>query len=82
MAPKNTAPIAGLTVRRVPISSLHLDPANARSHGPVNLEAIKGSLARFGQAEPLPGRAAKSLAPYERGMRPLTGPCATSSSSI
>ena len=53
MVSKSTHPIAGLTVRRIPLASLHLDPANARSHGPVNLEAIKGSLARFGQAEPL-----------------------------
>jgi DNA modification methylase len=44
---------AGLVIRRVPISSLHTDPANARSHGERNLEAIQGSLARFGQAEPL-----------------------------
>ena len=45
--------IEGLRIQRVPLASLHLDPANARLHGPVNLEAIKGSLARFGQAEPL-----------------------------
>jgi DNA modification methylase len=44
---------AGLVIRRVPLSSLHADPANARSHGERNLEAIQGSLARFGQAEPL-----------------------------
>lgn len=42
-----------LTIQRVPIDSLHLDPANARAHGDKNLDAIKGSLARFGQAEPL-----------------------------
>jgi DNA modification methylase len=42
-----------LVVKRVPIASLHLDPANARAHGPENLEAIIGSLKRFGQAEPL-----------------------------
>ena len=42
-----------LAIRRVPLSSLCLDPANARSHPEHNLEAIKGSLARFGQAEPL-----------------------------
>ncbi len=42
-----------LKINRVPISSLHLDPANARSHGPENLIAIEGSLRRFGQAEPL-----------------------------
>lgn len=49
MASASTA----LTIRRVPLASLHLDPANARSHGERNLEAIQGSLARFGQAEPL-----------------------------
>jgi ParB-like chromosome segregation protein Spo0J len=42
-----------LAVRRVALDSLHLDPANARSHPERNLEAIKGSLARFGQVEPL-----------------------------
>ena len=43
----------GLTIRRVPIGSLHLDPANARAHGEENMEAIVASLQRFGQAEPL-----------------------------
>jgi len=42
-----------LAVRRVALDSLHLDPANARSHPERNLEAIKASLARFGQVEPL-----------------------------
>ncbi len=42
-----------LVIRRVPLASLHLDPANARSHGDENLAAIEGSLRRFGQAEPL-----------------------------
>ena len=42
-----------LAIRRVPIDSLTLDPSNARSHGDANLEAIRGSLGRFGQAEPL-----------------------------
>ena len=45
--------IAGLEIRPVPIDSLHQDPANARAHGEDNLDAIVGSLARFGQAEPL-----------------------------
>jgi ParB-like chromosome segregation protein Spo0J len=43
----------GLAIRRVPLASLHLDPANARLHGDENLAAIEGSLKRFGQAEPL-----------------------------
>ncbi|MEM7232841.1 MAG: recombinase family protein [Planctomycetota bacterium] len=42
-----------LVIKRVPIDELHLDPANARQHGPENLEAITASLKRFGQAEPL-----------------------------
>ena len=42
-----------LTTKRVPLESLHLDPANARVHGDVNLSSIVGSLKRFGQAEPL-----------------------------
>jgi len=42
-----------LTIKRVPIESLHLDPANARDHGPENMDAIVASLTRFGQAEPL-----------------------------
>ena len=43
----------GLTVRRVPLASIHEDPANARLHPERNLDAIQASLRRFGQAEPL-----------------------------
>jgi DNA modification methylase len=42
-----------LTIRRVALDALHPDPANARAHGPENMAAIEGSLARFGQCEPL-----------------------------
>ncbi len=42
-----------LVIKRVPLDSLKLDPANARAHGERNLEAIVASLQRFGQAEPL-----------------------------
>ena len=42
-----------LEIKRVPLDSLHLDPANARTHGEQNLETIQASLQRFGQAEPL-----------------------------
>ena len=42
-----------LSIRRVPLSDLHLDPSNARAHGDVNMDAIRASLSRFGQAEPL-----------------------------
>jgi site-specific DNA-methyltransferase (adenine-specific) len=37
----------------VPVSSLNLDPANARKHDEKNLAAIKGSLARWGQRFPI-----------------------------
>jgi hypothetical protein len=37
----------------VPIGSLTPDPANARLHPARNLEAIRGSLARFGQQKPV-----------------------------
>ena len=50
MATTNTE---GLRIERVPLDALHLDPANARTHGPENMEAITASLRRFGQAEPL-----------------------------
>lgn len=42
-----------MIVARVPLSTLHDDPDNARTHGPRNLEAIKSSLELFGQVEPL-----------------------------
>ncbi|MCC7012979.1 MAG: DNA modification methylase [Planctomycetes bacterium] len=42
-----------LTVTRVALASLVTDPANARLHPETNLEALRASLARFGQAEPL-----------------------------
>jgi DNA modification methylase len=42
-----------LVLSRLPLDALHPDPANARQHGDRNLDAIRGSLARFGQVEPL-----------------------------
>jgi DNA modification methylase len=41
----------------VPCSDLTLDPANARRHPEANLEAIKGSLAVYGQVKPVVARA-------------------------
>jgi DNA modification methylase len=49
----DTATVRNLEIRRVPLSALQPDPANARTHGPANLDAITSSLRRFGQAEPL-----------------------------
>ena len=37
----------------VPIDNLHPDPANARKHNDKNLDAIKASLAKFGQRKPI-----------------------------
>ncbi len=42
-----------LVIKRVPLDSIHQDPANVRLHDPRNLDAIKGSLARFGQQKPI-----------------------------
>lgn len=42
-----------MEVKRVALDELHQDPANARLHHEVNLDAIVASLQRFGQAEPL-----------------------------
>lgn len=40
----------GLTdARIVPVASVHVDPSNVRAHSERNLEAIKNSLAKFGQ---------------------------------
>lgn len=51
--PAPAEPTPTLSVRSVPLAALVKDPGNARLHGPVNLEAIRASLDRFGQAEPL-----------------------------
>lgn len=42
-------PTLPLKVELVAVGSVTLDPANVRKHPVKNLEAIKGSLARFGQ---------------------------------
>src|SRR4051812_7753566 len=53
-APANLDYIAQpLRALALPIASVQLDPANARTHDEKNLAAIKGSLARFGQRLPL-----------------------------
>ena len=39
--------------RRVPLADLHPDPGNARAHNERNMAAIRDSLRRFQQAEPL-----------------------------
>ena len=44
-----------------PIDELQPDPANARTHGPKNLDAIKASLTRYGQRKPIVVRAADMI---------------------
>lgn len=52
MAAKTKGGIGGKYARRK-VADLALDPANARKHNEQNLEAIKASLARFGQQKPI-----------------------------
>ena len=42
-----------MKIETVSISSLKLDPKNARKHNKKNLDAIKGSLKTFGQQKPI-----------------------------
>ena len=42
-----------LTIRRVPLASLVPDPSNPRAHEERGLDAIRASLQRFGQVDPL-----------------------------
>jgi ParB-like chromosome segregation protein Spo0J len=42
-----------MKIQSVPIDSVHADPANARRHPERNLDAIRASLARFGQVKPI-----------------------------
>ena len=42
-----------MQIEQVKISSLDCDPANVRLHDAKNLDAIKGSLRRFGQQKPI-----------------------------
>jgi hypothetical protein len=45
--------VGGLDALAVPIEELSHDPANARTHSPRNIEAIKTSLRQFGQRKPI-----------------------------
>lgn len=42
-----------MQIESVPIDQLRFDPSNARLHGMKNLDAIKGSLSKFGQVTPI-----------------------------
>ncbi len=42
-----------MKLESIPISSLVFDPNNARKHSAKNLDAIKGSLTKFGQQKPI-----------------------------
>ena len=53
-APK-TVPksVPEMKIERVLVSSLHLDPANARRHPKRNIAEIKAALTKFGQQKPI-----------------------------
>ena len=51
--PNMTLSSPGLKVKMIPIDSIKENPENRRLHPGRNIEAIKRSLARFGQREPL-----------------------------
>ncbi len=42
-----------MKIEKILISKLIPDPANVRKHNQKNMEAIKGSLAKFGQQKPI-----------------------------
>ena len=42
-----------MKIESIPLSAIAPDPANVRLHDDRNLEAIRGSLARFGQQKPI-----------------------------
>lgn len=42
-----------MQIEKLSVSSLELDPNNARTHDNANLEAIAGSLEKFGQRKPI-----------------------------
>ncbi len=42
-----------MKIETIAIADLAFDPANARKHSQKNLDAIKGSLAKFGQQKPI-----------------------------
>ncbi len=46
-------PRGNVKVESVAIADLAFDPANARKHEKKNLDAIRGSLAKFGQQKPI-----------------------------
>ena len=48
-----SSPQSALPTELVPITSISLDPANANQHPDRSIQAINGSLARFGQVLPL-----------------------------
>lgn len=53
MNPKQFAADLAGKIEKVPLESLHEDPANARKHGEHNLQTILGSLKEFGYVEPI-----------------------------
>lgn len=44
---------AEMKLEKIAVEELHLDPANVRTHGKKNADALIGSLTRFGQQKPI-----------------------------
>ena len=44
---------ASMKLESIAIDDIHLDPANVRTHGKKNADALIGSLTRFGQQKPI-----------------------------
>ena len=42
-----------MQIQKIDVTSLSFDPANARKHSEANIDAIKGSLRKFGQQKPI-----------------------------
>ena len=53
LKPQKIVDAEAMAVEQVRLDALHPDPANVRVHSARNLDAIKASLARFGQQKPI-----------------------------
>ncbi len=50
-----------MEIKTVPIESIFVDPANTRKHPQKNMDAIKGSISKFQQVEPLVVQKSKKI---------------------
>ena len=50
-----------MEIKTVDINSIFIDPSNARKHPQKNMDAIKGSISKFQQVEPLVVQKSKKI---------------------